>query len=260
MNGRLHDDSRGAWWSVCTGGCGGRCVPPTCSRFPVGRGSVRGLVGLHDRLGDAAGRSPRGRWRGPTRGSPRSGPGSTGPASSPPRAAALRDRDPGHRPYELHRCTGRERHAASRRSGRRVRPDRGVTGTAAHGLDSCHASVCPRRSWGGRRGVPAGARAVRVDLRRRRADTPDRPRHPAAAVDRGRVLRTAAAPDGPPVRGARHGRGQPADRPVPRRGGRARRHARAARRRPDPGPRLGRVDHDPVLRGAHRHRPDRAAA
>ena len=150
------------------------------------------------------GRSPRGRWRGPTRGSPRSGPGSTGPASSPPRPAALRDRDPGHRPYELHRCTGRERHAASRRSGRRVRPDRGLIGTAAHGLVSCHVSVCPRRSWGGRRGVPAGARAVRVDLRRRRADAPDRPRHPAAAVDRGRVLRPPAAPDGPPVRGARH--------------------------------------------------------
>ena len=32
------------------------------------------------------------------------------------------------------------------------------------------------------------------------------------------------------------------------------------RRRPDPGPRLGRVHHDPVLRRADRHRPHRAAA
>ena len=62
-------------------------------------------------------------------------------------------------------------------------------------------SLCglPRRSWGGRRGVPAGAGSVRVDLRRRRPTHRIAPGTAAAAVDLGRVLRPMRRPtDGRP--------------------------------------------------------------
>ena len=130
----------------------------------------------------------------------------------------------------------------------------GRPGRRARRLDAS-ATIASWTSWSSARS-PGSTRGRSAG----RADAPDRSRHRAATVDRGRVLRQAAPPDGPPVRGAGHHRGQPADRPVLRRGRRARRHAGAARRRPGPGPRLGRVDHDPVLRRAHRDRPDRAAA
>ena len=53
---------------------------------------------------------------------------------------------------------------------------------------------------------------------------------------------------------------QPADRPVLRRGRRARRHPRAAPRRAGAGPRLGRLGGDPVLRRHDEHRPHRDPA
>ena len=81
----------------------------------------------------------------------------------------------------------------------------------------------------------------------------------AAALVRRRVRRRAAQRRRPVQRQGRPEVRQPADRPVLRRGRRARRHPRAAPRLAGAGPRLGRVGRDPVLRRHDQHRPRRHA-
>ena len=88
----------------------------------------------------------------------------------------------------------------------------------------------------------------------------DQARHRAAALVRRRVLWRPAQRRRPVEREGRPALRQPADRPVLRRGRRARRHAGAAPRRAGAGPRLGCVGGDPVLRRHDEHRPRRHPA